>query len=584
MHVMRKRLVDVIAWDSQARFVIPRWQRHYEWDDKEVRQMWTDWENDCLQGSKHFCGVMLFRQMPDSTIRTWEIVDGQQRMTTFFLCFVALRRVCQEKRIDFSELNGIFTVAGGTECRLVLQEGVNEDREVINALLTQSIDRVDRALLDDSLVYRAYRYFITKLESKPASEIPSFVYQILENVDLVILTVDEADDTRRIFEALNSRGKQVDPEELVSNMIKFISTDDEELNERSRGTWNYMADIFDRDDLSSFLDVFGKRNGQQTDRGSVFEEIRFEVDAAKKENRIRDWLREFKRAAENYRDILSPEDSNDPIQRLLKELQRLRVPKLNPFLLALLEAFRYSPASEPLIHNILSAVVRLLITLERPSYRLEKFAERACDAFYERDLAREAQLAKVIALVDDIWIDDESFRRAFTMKSIYGPGAHLSRLRYYLEKLEQKISEQSGMPFEIHFGSQTTVEHIMPQTLDANDSWKNALRINDPIRLEAQHKALVHTIGNLTVLLTKDNPAAGNLPYSQKREFYLHPDETLRKLGLRKRKMAIGTCSLNRYFENVPVWNFQAIATRSHYLADLALQIWDKEDWNTQTQ
>jgi hypothetical protein len=366
-------------------------------------------------------------------------------------------------------------------------------------------------------------------------------------------------------------------------MIRFVSSDDEELNERSRDAWNYVVDLFDHTDLVEFLEVFAKRNGKQTERGTVSDEIRFEVEEAKKSGQIRVWLREFKRAAENYNDILFPEESPDPIQQMLRELRRLRVVKLNPFLLALLEAFRNTPASQPLVHNVIAATVRMLITFDRPSYRLEKFAKKACDAFYELNLSREQQLEKVIAAVDEIWIDDATFYRAFTLKSIYGPGAHLSRLRYYLEKLEQKISEDSGQPFEIHFGSQTTVEHIMPQTLDEDGAWKRALRATNPVRLETQHRALVNTIGNLTVLLTKDNPAASNSGYANKRDFYLHPNDTLKKLGLRQRKNAIGNCALNRYFEDVPVWNFNTITTRSDYLAGLALQIWNKENWNRET-
>ncbi len=60
MQVIRKTLIDVIAWDTQARFIIPKWQRHYVWSTKEVVQMWQDWETDCGNGLKHFCGVMLF--------------------------------------------------------------------------------------------------------------------------------------------------------------------------------------------------------------------------------------------------------------------------------------------------------------------------------------------------------------------------------------------------------------------------------------------------------------------------------------------------------------------------------------------
>jgi hypothetical protein len=282
MQVIRKTLLDVIAWDTQARFVIPRWQRHYVWGNKEVLQMWSDWEHDCARDLKHFCGVMLFRQMPESATVSWEIVDGQQRMTTFFLFFIALRDFCQGHRVDFSELSGIFTLAGSDQCRLVLQEGVNEDREVINALLTQTLNRVEKSTLEGSALYSAYRIFTTQLGNMVPSEVPPLVVKVLQNLDLVVLTVDESDDTRRIFEALNSRGKQVDPDELVSNLVKFISSDDIDLNERAKSVWDSISDLFDRDVLSDFLEVFAKRDGgRQSDRGTVFDEIKFELELLK---------------------------------------------------------------------------------------------------------------------------------------------------------------------------------------------------------------------------------------------------------------------------------------------------------------
>jgi len=585
MQVIRKTLLDVIAWDTE-RFVIPKWQRHYAWGDREVEQMWDDWMDDCFHNRKHFCGVLLFRPLPNTGVTSWEIVDGQQRMTTFFLFFLALRDICKKENINFSELSKIFTIADSDKCRLELQEGMNEDRDVMNALLDEALDRIDPKTLDQSALYRAYRFFNGKLQEKSVLErrdIPDFAVKVLQNIDLVVLTVDETDDARSIFAVLNTRGKRVDPEELIRNLITVIGGDDQELNAKALSAWEYVESLFDQDDLPVFLDTFGKRNAIQTTRGAAFDEIKYELEIAQKQGRVKDWLKEFRRAAENYSDILSPGNPEDPIQSLLMELRRLRVAKLNPFLLALLEAFRNTPASEPLLHNLVAAVVRLLITLDRPAYRLEKFTENACFAFYDDTVPKAAQLEKVIALVDGIWVDDETFFRAFTMKSVYGPGAHLARLRYYLEKLEQKLAEPSGMPFEIHFGSQTTVEHIMPQTLDEEGAWKRALRTSDSVRLESQHKALVHTIGNLTVLLTKDNPAAGNSPYSAKRDFYVHPNATLRKLGYRERKIRIGNCALNEYFENVPVWNFQTIAARSQYLATLALQIWNKQPWNRET-
>ena len=279
MQVIRKILVDVIAWDAEAKFIIPRWQRHYDWGNKEVQQMWGDWKFDCARDRKHFCGVMLFRLIPESP-GSWEIVDGQQRMTTFFLFFLALRDICGEEQIDFSELSGVFTLPGSTTCRLVLQEGVNEDREVMNALLSQTLPKVESKVLDNSVLYSAYRIFRTNLAEMPRSEIPSFVVKILQNLDLVVLTVDESDDTRRIFEALNSRGKQVSPDDLVSNLITYTGVNDLDLNERAKSIWNYVSNLFDHDELALFLDTFANRSGQRTERGSAFDEIKFEVEDA----------------------------------------------------------------------------------------------------------------------------------------------------------------------------------------------------------------------------------------------------------------------------------------------------------------
>jgi hypothetical protein len=583
MNVARKCLIDVIAWEDQVRFIIPPWQRHFTWGDSEVIQMWHDWITVCDQGQKHFCGMMLFRKMAEEALPTWEVVDGQQRITTFFLFFIAARDVCAIQEIDFSALNQIFTTKDSAECRLDLQEGMSDDHQMINALLQRRREGVDKTIKERSLVIKAYDLFRTQLLSMDRTAIPSFILNVLQNLELIVLTSDPGDEVRRIFETLNSRGKHIDPDELVANLVTYIGKPNSALNEQARGTWSFITRSIDQDDLSIFLDTFARRNGKQSERGSTFDEIKFEVDQALKHDRMRDWLHEFERAARNYNDILFPHNTDDPVQGLLEELKRLRVPKLNPFLLALLEAFRETPASEPLIHNVVSLCVRVLINYDRPSYRLEQFATKACEAFYETGESNAAHLEKIITLVDEAWIDDATFHHAFSMKSIYGPGPHLSRLRYYLEKLEQKIDAVTGQPFEVHFGPQTTVEHIMPQTLDEGGYWKNALRTSDPLRLESQHKALVHTIGNLTVLLTTDNPAAGNTPYAQKREFYLHPNETLQSMGLRARRARIGNCALNSYFENVSVWNFNAIATRSRYLSDLAVQIWNKQDWSRET-
>lgn len=588
MESRRASLLELLAWDERIRFVIPKWQRQYVWGttgsgDYEVRQLWDDLKANCLTGGTHFCGVMLFRRMTDSSLVGWEIVDGQQRMTTFFLLFIAVRDECEKRGIDCSDLNRVFTTENSDECRLVLKQDLNDDRDVLNALLRRTAHTLDKNIQDESRLIKAYQFFRNELASHISDfDMRDFVLKVVQGADLLILTADPTDDTRRLFETLNSRGRRIDPFDLVANLVNYIGRDNHELNALAQSVWYFITHNIEKDDLDDFLSVFGKRNAQQTPRGTTLDEIDYEVRRAREQGTVGSWLKEFQRAAKYYQDILFPDEGDsDSIQILLSEIKTLRIPKLNPFLLALLEAFGNTPASEPLINNVRSLMVRLLISYDRPAYKIERFAELACQKFYDENVPKPERLEQVIQLIDEHWIDGATFSQAFTMKAAYGPGAHLSRLRYYLEKLEQKIAEASGQPFDVHFGPKTTVEHIMPQTL--NDVWRGSLHINDPVRLQTQHQALVDTIGNLTVLLFTDNSSVKNESFATKKEFYLNPVQAFKNRGVRSRKAAIGNCALNRYFENISAWNFQSIADRGQYLATLALDIWKKEPWNRET-
>ncbi|MGF1679205.1 MAG: DUF262 domain-containing protein [Candidatus Methylacidiphilales bacterium] len=584
MDSRRASLLELLAWDERVRFVIPRWQRQYVWGttgagDYEVKQLWDDIRTHCLSGGKHFCGVMLLRRIADTEPIGWEIVDGQQRMTTFFLLFIAIRDECKRREIDFSELSHVFTTDKSHECRLILQQGLNNDREVMNALLQDTFAALPQKTKEESRLAKAYQFFVVELVTHVSDQqMLSLVLNILQGIDLLILTVNPDDDTRRIFETLNSRGRRIDPYDLVANLINYIGQEDDEINLRAQQVWYSIQQKFEKDDLEDFLSAFAKRNAQQTARGAILDEIEYEVRVARENKRVLPWLNEFERAAKYYHDIIFPGQDGEPFQAVLDEIRRLRIPKINPFLLALLEAFGDSSVSLPLIMNLRSLMVRILVSNKRPAYKIERFAETACEIFFDLKLGRQEQLNRVSKLIDDSWIPDPIFAKEMAKRDLYAPGAHMIRLRYYLEKLEHKISEEQGQPFESYFGDKTTVEHIMPQTL--NETWISSLRTKDHLRLETQHESLVNTLGNLTVLLGCDNSAVKNESFATKKSFYLSPDETLKQMGIRKRKAALGTCALNRYFEQISHWNFQEISRRGQYLASLGLQIWAKIPMN----
>jgi hypothetical protein len=72
----------------------------------------------------------------------------------------------------------------------------------------------------------------------------------------------------------------------------------------------------------------------------------------------------------------------------------------------------------------------------------------------------------------------------------------------------------------------------MPDTL--SEIWHRDLGEENLDQLHLQHESLVDTIGNLTVVLIPDNSKIKNLPFSEKKQVYLNPEETLPKVGLRE--------------------------------------------------
>src|SRR5258706_14467837 len=72
-------------------YIVPDYQREYVWTDKEVQQLLDDISEQVDAGSKHeyFVGTVLVS--PTAEKNHYEVIDGQQRLTTFFLLLCALR-------------------------------------------------------------------------------------------------------------------------------------------------------------------------------------------------------------------------------------------------------------------------------------------------------------------------------------------------------------------------------------------------------------------------------------------------------------------------------------------------------------
>ena len=160
---------------SDIQYIIPLFQRHYVWEQEEQwRPLWEDIKDKALhRGSQserqqvtHFTGAIVIQQKQTNVdeVQKYEIIDGQQRLTTFQVVLCALRDICQ--LYDFERIPSEVE-------RHILNQGTlldDSDNERYKLIPTEFdrasfISLADRRANDSSgRICIAYNYFKKEIE------------------------------------------------------------------------------------------------------------------------------------------------------------------------------------------------------------------------------------------------------------------------------------------------------------------------------------------------------------------------------------------------------------------------------------
>jgi uncharacterized protein with ParB-like and HNH nuclease domain len=97
---------------ERQQWVVPVYQRHYEWETDEDRQLpklWADLQDQSVDRLEkrspfpHYFGAIIFSEPPQQAfgaVRQRFLVDGQQRITTFQLVFIAIRESARNHQVS----------------------------------------------------------------------------------------------------------------------------------------------------------------------------------------------------------------------------------------------------------------------------------------------------------------------------------------------------------------------------------------------------------------------------------------------------------------------------------------------------
>jgi len=542
---------------SGDQFLVPFFQRQYSWTKKEWMNLYTDVVALFEGGdeTKHFMGPLVctpFNHVPAETPR-YQLIDGQQRLTTLTIALAALR--------DVARLNGLADLADEIhEDYLVHKRRQDLERfKVVPRLEDREnyanvLDGTAPGVVAGSGIVGCHSFFKRAWRS-PVSDggeqSARRIFAALTNrLSLVAITID-GENPYEIFESLNGKGLPLEEADLIRNYL-FMQVPQAEQASFHQARWQRFESQFDEVDQydkvppTPFYRNYLMRNGRYCPNRTAFVEF-------KKQNTDRglsavEQVVELERFAKFELWLHRPElCERTYLRRRLTELRQLDVSTSYPLLLNLLDRHDKGQldreALDECLRDLISFIVRRSICGESTRGYGRWFPE-AVHAIVIRptsDLRR--------FWLDKGWPDDATFISRLVDFPIYV--REPKKCRMMLEILER----MEGHREEVNFNS-LTIEHVLPQMIDNDDagrSWKAALGAN----WRQEHETWLHTLGNLT--LTGYNTALSNNSFASKLALF-----------------AQSNVSLNAHFATVPAWEVAAIRQRGQSLGRKLANIWSR--------
>lgn len=465
-----RKLSDIFG--RGARYIVPRYQREYVW----VKTNWHEFYNDIsftLEHEdtirwSHFLGTIVLNRVssPSSLpgIDDYEIIDGQQRLTTAFILACAIYRrlleINAEESINRSNyvLSRFLTSVDANNDRF--NKIFNPDHEKDIAALLQCCKEVGK--LDDSNVYSSvFSYFQAQLKDKDLEGVDRFLNKMMNATVVEIISTDD-EEIYNIFEVLNARGRQLKQIELLKNhVLKYLQPRTGDFIDKAKGDWKKVIEtVSPYSDPDDFINHFAKAylRKEAANAGEVYRLIKEEVPIGD----LRIFLDDLKEFALCYGEILAS-DSSEIAYFLIKHNKQIR-----PLLTSVVLKRKKGLIDESMEKKILTALRNfffLFNALDLTSNRTDKPVASAAYGIYHAVTETEIRMVLtelLTKLAENI--DSQAFAgHLFTNNSLH----YSSKTRTLKKnaKLVRYVLTAYANAYQVDLPASSdslTIEHLVP--------------------------------------------------------------------------------------------------------------------------
>ena len=206
--IQELRILDEeTLFDTEAHYVIPRYQRAYAWEDKEIVQLIDD-INDST--GDYYIGSLVVAKVKGK-VETYEVVDGQQRLTTLYLLLHYLAS-CGGLRGEVGKTLSFDCRPNSNYTLAHIQDLLSKEKP-----LADDEDRLEQSILN------GLKAIDQKFTTGDAIDVAAFIERLM-SVILYRIEVPEHTDLNRYFEIMNTRGEQLEQHDILkAQLMEYLS-------------------------------------------------------------------------------------------------------------------------------------------------------------------------------------------------------------------------------------------------------------------------------------------------------------------------------------------------------------------------
>lgn len=516
-----KPLLEIIC-GPQIQFVIPVYQRNYDWLIDNCDQLFSDLvklsrSNRC----SHFFGSIVTSSADSSYNRL--VIDGQQRLTTISLLLLAGIKAVKDGAIEISEESKIdeayevFLKAKfcNSERKIKLVP-IENDRIAYDKIFNEE-DSFD----EDSKVTRNYRHFYDLLTRKPQTLSFDQLLDTIKRLQIISIELDSDDDAQLIFESLNSTGLALTEADKIRNYL-LMSLTPEEQQMCFKNYWQNIEQATENQPTKFLRDYLTIQ--QQLQRPVRQSNIYYEWKKYMDGHERKEELVKMLDYAHYYQQVTEAKLSTAKLSEKMRHICNIETDVTNVFFIQFLRYASANSLSEDEIFKVIDLVENYLArrivcnmpgnALTQVFCALHKDVLKSIEEYSSANVELGNSYSDILAY--HIMRRDGNYQLPRDMQfveSIKTRDAYhmLKPFQIFLfERLENSVyGEYNDVATDMK-KKDATIEHIMPQTL--NGDWKAMLGDNFE---EIQDKYL-HTFANLT--LTGINSELSNKPFEIKRD------------------------------------------------------------------